>query len=66
MENGDPSRITIVHTGHCMKVGGSGKVFDDFIETGMITWPEEFDILRFGETFTYGKRVPQEGNMILK
>ena len=61
LKNDDPSGITIVFTGHSMKVGGSGKVFDKFIETGMIKWPKEFDIIRFDETFTYGKRLPQDG-----
>ena len=44
-----------------MKVGGSRKVFDDFIETGIIQWPTQFDIVKFDETFTYGKRLPQDG-----
>ena len=61
----DPSGITIVFTGHSMKVGGSGKVFDHFIETGKIEWPKEFDIVRFDETFTYGKRLPQDGTLSL-
>ena len=45
LKNEDPSGITIVFTGHSMKVGGTGKVFDDFIETGMIEWPKMFDIV---------------------
>ena len=61
IKNGDPSGISIIFTGHSMKVGGSGKVFDDFIETGKIIWPREFDIIRFDETFTYGKKLPQDG-----
>ena len=44
-----------------MKVGGSGNVYDDFIETGKIEWPKEFEIVRFDETFTHGKQLPQNG-----
>ena len=57
----EPSGITIVFTGYSMKVGGSGKVFNDFMETGKIIWPTEFDIIRFDETFTYGKNSPENG-----
>ena len=58
IKNGVPSGITIVFTGHSMKVGGSGPVFDEFIETGLIEWPEEFHVVRFDETFMYGKKLP--------
>ena len=61
LKSEDPSGITIVFTGHVMKVGGSGKVLDDFIKTGRIEWPKIFDIVCFDETFTYGKRLPQDG-----
>ena len=61
LKNSNPSGISIVFTGHSMKVGGSGKVFDDFIDTRKIEWPKEFDIDRFDETFTYGKRLFQDG-----
>ena len=55
------SGITVVFTGHAMKVGGSGKVFDEFVEKGQIIWPKEFKIIRFDETFTYGNNCPQNG-----
>ena len=57
----EPSGITIVFTGYSMKVGGCGQVFNEFVESGKIKWPQEFDVIRFDETFTYGKNSPQNG-----
>ena len=57
----DPSGITVVFTGYSMKVGGSGKIFDELLEKGIITWPKEFQVIRFDETFTYGHNTPENG-----
>ena len=64
MEISEPCGITIVFTGYSIKVGRTGKVFTDFTETGHIVWPKEFDIIRFDETFTYGKNSPENGRHI--
>ena len=61
----DLSGITVVFTGHSMKVGGSGKVFDDFIETGKIVWPKEFHVIRFDEMFTHGNNSPENGTCLI-
>ena len=62
----EPSGITIVFMGYSMKVGGSGPVFDKFNETGKIIWPKEFDVIRFDETFMYGRNGPENGKFIKK
>ena len=64
IEVDEPSGITIVFTGYSMKVGGCGKVFSEFIQSGTIKWPKEFDVIRFDETFTYGKNIPENGKNI--
>ena len=57
INNGEPSAITIVFTGHSMKVGGSGPVFDEFTETGMIEWPKEYDVVRFDANIYIWKKA---------
>ena len=60
----EPSGLNIIYTGYSMKVGGSGQLFDDFIHNGTIVCPKDFEIIKFDETFTYGKNIPENGRYI--
>ena len=50
----EPYGISIIYTGFSLKVGGSGEMYQKFIESRTINCPEDFEIIKFDETFTYG------------